>query len=604
MPLTQALRQAPLPAETADALARITGSLDIAGLWWLSGYAAGLATRTDAPGIVASATPKADSNTAARLTVVYGSQTGNARRAAEQLAADAEAAGLSVRLLRADAYPPRELKTERMLYLVASTQGEGEPSDDIRDLIAYLTSKRAPQLAQLHFAVLGLGDSSYPQFCEIGRLLDTRLADLGGQRLLPRGDADLDIDTVAVPWRQHAVTIAQETLKPSATVTPLRPSTAAAAVSAFSREQPFNAEVLVNQRITMGDKDVRHIELSLEGSGLQYSPGDALGVWPRNPSALVDAVLAVLQLDGATNVTHDGDSRALQEWLRDQRELTRLAPPFLLAHAERAGSAALDALLQPGNSAFTSWIADRQVLDVLREFPAPWRADALVAALRPRLPRLYSIASSQTRVGDEVHLTVAHVERAAATHHGEEQLPRWGVASHLLASRVEGDRVRVYVQPNERFRLPTDASRDVIMIGPGTGVAPFRAFVQQRSEATASGRSWLLFGNPRFRSDFLYQLEWQRALKDGALDRLDLAFSRDQPEKIYVQDRIREHGRDIAAWLKGGAHLYVCGGIAMGKDVHAALLDVVADDNDGDRGAAGEFIAQLQRDGRYARDVY
>lgn len=599
MSLPQALATAPLSAETADAVARLTQGLDAHALWWLSGYAAGLATRTiDAANAPPLPVARLDAATAARLTIVYGSQTGNARRVAEQIAADAEQAGLAVRLLRADAYPPRELKSERHLCLVVSTQGDGEPSDDARELHDFITGARAPRLEQLQYAVLGLGDSSYPQFCAIGRVLDARLEELGAQRMLPRGDADLDIDIVATPWRQQALTVAKETLKPLATVTPLRPQ--AAATASWSRDKPFAAEMLANQRITVapGERDIRHIELSLEGSGLHYVPGDALGVRARNPDALVDDVIAALHLDGDTMAAHGGQSLPLRTWLSEHRELTKLARPFLVAHGERSGDAALRALLAPGNAAAEEWIGRRQVVDALEVWPAEWSADEFVAALRPLLPRLYSIASSQKLVGEEAHLTVAHVEYA------QGDAMRWGVASHLLASRAPGDAVVVYVERNDRFRLPADPSRDVIMIGPGTGVAPFRGFVQERVAVGARGRNWLFFGNPHFRSDFLYQLEWQRALKSGQLHRIDLAFSRDQADKVYVQHRLREQGRALYDWLQGGAHLYVCGAIAMGKDVHDALLDVVAAHNGGDADAAVEYLDELRRQGRYARDVY
>lgn len=618
MPLPQALATAPLSAETADTVARITRDLDAHALWWLSGYAAGLATR--AAGEAANALPAPavamhqETAAPARLTIVYGSQTGNARRAAEQLATEAEQAGLAVRLLRADAYAPRELKSERHLCLVVSTQGDGEPSDDARELHDFITGARAPRLEQLHYAVLGLGDSSYPQFCAIGRVLDERLAALGAQRLLPRGDADLDIDLVAAPWRRQALAAASAFLrtpqqepahpyadfpaKPLATVTPLRPQAAAAA--AWSRERPFAAEVLINQRITAspGGRDIRHLELSLEGSGLRYEAGDALGIRARNPDALVDDVLAALRLDGDEAVTHGGQTLPLRTWLGERRELTKLARPFLAAHGERSGDHGLRTLLAAGNAAAEDWIGRRQVIDALQAWPAEWSAVDVVAALRPLLPRLYSIASSQKLVGEEAHLTVAHVEYA------QGPATRWGAASHLLASRAPGDAVAVYVEPNERFRLPADPSRDVIMIGPGTGVAPFRAFVQERTAIGAQGRHWLFFGNPHFRSDFLYQLEWQRALKSGQLQRIDLAFSRDQAGKVYVQDRLREQGRALYDWLQGGAHLYVCGAIAMGKGVHAALLDVVAAHNGGDADAAAGYLGELQRQGRYARDVY
>jgi len=593
----------PFPAETADALARLTEGLDSAGLWWLSGYAAGLASRgghaQPAPAVAA----RLDAATAGRLTIVYGSQTGNARRIAERLAADAEAAGLPVRLLRADAYPVRELKSERFLYLVLSTQGDGDPSDDARELHDFVLGPRAPKLEQLHFAVLALGDSSYPLFCAVGRKIDERLAELGATRLLDRGEADLDIDAIAVPWRERAVTAAKESLKPLATVTPLRPAPSQAA--GHDRDRPFAATVLANQRITLASgrgasgKDIRHVELSLEGSGLHYEPGDALGLWPRNDAALVEDVLAATKLDGGAPVAHAGEERPLRDWLADRRELTRLARPFVAAQAERSSNAGLQALLANNDAtAFAAWAEGRQVIDLLLAAPAAWDATALVAALRPLQPRLYSIASSRRAVGDEAHLAVAHVafER--------DGFARFGVASHQLAEAGLDARLPVYIEANERFRLPADASRDVIMIGPGTGVAPFRGFVQEREAVGASGRHWLFFGNPHFRGDFLYQLEWQRALKSGALDRIDLAFSRDGAEKVYVQHRLREQARDLVDWIEDGAHLYVCGATAMGRDVHAALADALATRLGLDPEAARERLDALQREGRYARDLY
>jgi sulfite reductase (NADPH) flavoprotein alpha-component len=607
MPSPNSLPAPPLSEEQADAITKLTRALDAPGLWWLSGYAAGLATSRPAPAQSAPAVAvRPDAATAGRLTIIYGSQTGNAKRVAEQLALEVEGAGLAVRLLRADAYPVRELKTERHLYLVISTQGDGDPPDDARELFEFLTGKRAPRLEQLHYAVLGLGDSSYPQFCAIGQRLDERLAELGAQRLLPRGEADLDIDTVAVPWRTQAVSAAKEIVKPLATVTPLRPQIAASAAT-HGRDHPFSAELIANQRITLArgkaasPKDIRHIELSLEDSGLHYEPGDALGLWPRNPDALVDAILTTLKLDGEQTVTQGDTTLPLREWLASKRELTKLARPFIAAQAERGGDTELQSILQPGNVVLGEWLANRQVIDLLQRHPADWSGEALVAALRPLTPRLYSIASSRKAVGDEVHLTIAHVEYDSGAQDG---MLRWGAASHYLATRGEGERLPVYIETNERFRLPADASRDVIMIGPGTGVAPFRAFVQERAAVGASGRNWLFFGNPHFRSDFLYQLEWQRALKSGELDRIDLAFSRDQVRKVYVQDRIRERGEDLYDWLQNGAHLYVCGAIAMGKDVHGALLDIVAEHKHGDRDAAAEYLDDLQRQGRYARDVY
>ena len=586
----------PLSSEHSTLLAQFAAGADANGLLWASGYLAGLARSLDAPVQAPAATASV-----APATVLYGSQTGNARRAAEALHAKLEAAGLPARLLRTDAYPLRELKDERLLYIAISTQGDGNPPDDALGFVDFLASKRAPQLPQLKYAVLALGDSSYPQFCAIGQRIDARLAELGGSRVADCANADLDVETVSLPWTAKAVASAQELLKPAAplaTVVPLRPH---AVPQAHGRERPFAAELLANQRITGrgSARDIRHIELSLEGSGLLYEPGDALGVWPRNPPALVDALLTALEFDGDAPVAHAGVELPLREWLGSKREITRLSRPFIARHAAYAGDDALNRVLAPENATqLAKLLGDSQLIDLLRATPAAWNADDFIAALRPLQPRLYSIASSRKAVGEEAHLTVAHVEYDNG--HGL----RWGAASHFLASREEGARADIFIEANERFRLPADGARDIVMIGPGTGVAPFRGFVQERREISATGRNWLLFGNSHARSEFLYQTEWQQALKDGALDRLDLAFSRDQAEKFYVQQRLREHGRELYAWLENGAHIYVCGALAMGKDVHAALLDVIARERGVDAEAAAEYVSALQAQGRYARDVY
>jgi len=616
-PLPAAL---PLSPEQLSTLERVALELDGPGLWWLSGYAAGLARGRagllPAAAAQASDALPAEAADAARLTIVYGSQTGNARRVAEALAAECGSEGLAVRLVRADAYQTRELKDERYLAIVISTQGDGDPPDDAIGFVEFLEGRRAPKLPQLHYAVLGLGDSSYPQFCAIGQRLDARLEALGASRWRPRADADLDVDTVAAPWREGLLGQAREALKPRtqapANVTPLRPHGLAVAPSAhagdaWTRDRPYPAELILNQRITASaperaasDKDIRHLELDLSDSGLDYAPGDALGVWARNPPALVEALLQALRLDGEAAVAVGTDTLPLREWLSAKREITRLSRPFVAAHAERSGAAALQALLAPdAQPALAALLAAQQPLDLLRAHPGEWSADALVAALRPLQPRLYSIASSRSAVGDEAHLTVAHVEYML-----DGEL-RWGAGSHFLSSAREGARIPVFVERNERFRLPQDGSRDILMIGPGTGVAPFRGFVQEREAAGAGGRNWLFFGNPHARSDFLYQTEWQDALRRGALHRIDLAFSRDQAQKVYVQHRLRERGREVFDWLENGAHLYVCGDATrMAKDVHAALLDIIAAHGGKSAEDAADYLSDLQRQGRYARDVY
>jgi sulfite reductase (NADPH) flavoprotein alpha-component len=575
------LSAASLDAEKLALLARGMEGLTAAQLYWVAAWSAAQAVQAQrgGPAVVAVAGKAAE-----RLTIVYGSQTGNAKRIAEQLARRSEAAGLPVRLLRADAYPQRELAQERHLLAVISTQGDGEPPDDARGLFEFITGKRAPKLPALRFAVLGLGDSSYPQFCVIGRQLDARLAELGASRFAALGEADVEAEAIAEPWPR---------------VTPLH---AVPSRSSYSREQPFAATVLANQRIVArgSERDVRHIELSLEGSGLHYEPGDALGVWPRNPPTLVEQWLDALRLGGAQAVTHQDRTLALRQWLGQEREITRLNRPFIAALAAASGDGGLTRVLQPEHATeFAALLASNQPIDLLRRHPATWQPERLVAALRPLAPRLYSIASSPKAVGEEVHLTVAVVDYEA---HGSAH---WGAASGLLATTDEDGKLPIFIEPNERFRLPADGSRDIIMIGPGTGVAPFRAFVQERRESGASGRNWLFFGNRHFASDFLYQMEWQQALKDGALHRLDLAFSRDSGQKTYVQDRLREQGAELHAWLKAGAHIYVCGDSThMARDVHAALIDVIATHGNQSPDEAKAWLAELLQLGRYARDVY
>ncbi|CAM5306889.1 hypothetical protein RLIN73S_05537 [Rhodanobacter lindaniclasticus] len=571
-------------------LARLTQGLAPADLYWIAAYSAAAAARGLAPtGLAAVA--EGTAGAAGQLTIVYGSQTGNSRRVAEQLAGKAEASGLSVRLLRAGAYPLRELVQERHLGVVISSQGDGDPPDDAIGFVEFIAGKRAPKLPQLKFAVLGLGDSSYPKYCAVSQQLDARLAELGGSRFAELGEADVDFESAAAAWSEHALAAAREALNVPAA--PPRQAPALHAVhtaSAYSREQPFAAAVLENQRIVSRDseRDVRHIELSLQGSGLRYEAGDAVGVWPRNPPSLVEQWLLTLKLDGAAEVEHDGKRLPLARWLSHERELTRLTRPLVAAQATK--HADLRRVLEPGRRAdFAALLESHQPIDLLREFPAAWDAAALVAALRPLTPRLYSIASSPKAVGpDEVHLTVAVVEYMA---HGCAHV---GAASSFLAAAGDDEAVPVFIEPNERFRLPADGSRDVIMIGPGTGVAPFRAFVQEREATGASGRNWLFFGNRHFAQDFLYQVEWQEALRRGSLSRLDLAFSRDgfalskgphrdvrgvarDSHKTYVQNRLREHGRELYGWLREGAHLYVCGDSThMAKDVNDALLEIVA----------------------------
>jgi len=598
----------PLDPERSELLRRVVDGLEPASLQWLSGFASGVAYARGQvdpvrhEGSSSTAAVAARPESAARLAIVYGSQTGNGKRIAERLGRAAEAAGLAVRVFAARDYPLKDLAGERLLTVVISTHGDGDPPDDARGFVEHITGKRAPKLDGLAYSVLALGDSSYPKFCETGRQVDERLAALGARRLLPRVDCDVDFERLAAPWLDQVVTGARDAVggPQVATVTRLRSVPTA---PLYDREQPFEARVVANQRITgsAGSKDVRHIEISLEGSGLKYKPGDALGVWHENPPLVVDAVLGALRLPGESPVALDGVTRTLREWLAREREITRLTRPFLARHAQISGSAELSAVLEPGNEdRLRRTLKDLQLTDVLNAYPADWEGEAFVAALRPLVPRLYSIASAQDAVGDEVHVTVAVVD------YENDGQRRLGAASGHLAG-LTGDEatVRVFIEQNERFRLPTDPSRDVIMIGPGTGVAPYRGFLQQRESQGATGRNWLVFGARHFGSEFLYQVEWQDALRKGLLHRMDVAFSRDSTPRAYVQDRLREAGKDLFAWLEGGAHLYVCGDAEhMAPDVHEALVDIIAAHGGLEREAAESYLRRLADDRRYLRDVY
>lgn len=594
-----------LDTQRADRLDALLGDLDPATLHWVSGYAAALARErarnaAATPSTVAEgAAPPADT---ARALVLYASQTGNGRRLAERLGRTLEAAGLEPRVVSAADFAARDLSRERLAFFVVSTHGDGDAPDDARALFAALNGRRPPEVSALRFAVLALGDSSYPQFCIAGRQLDEKLAALGATRLAGRVDCDVDIEALAAPWIEQAVALARAELGAStprlAVVSPLRVATPASA----TRDQPLEVELVTNQRLTTGDagRDVRHLEFVLPDERLAYEPGDALGVWTGNPPHVVAEILDLTGLDAASPVTVDGVTLPLSTWLGERRETTRLARPFIAELARRAAAAPLAEWLAPsGAGELRTALKSLQVADLLKRYRTDWDAEGLVRALNPLSPRLYSIASSRRAVSDEVHLTLALVDYR---HEGSRRV---GASSYQLAALEPGRTVRAYVEPNRRFRLPADGSRDVIMIGPGTGVAPFRGFLQARTEDGAPGRNWLVFGCRHRERDFLYQTEWLDALRKGRLQRLDVAFSRDTATRVYVQDRLREQGAELFRWLEAGAHLYVCGDAEhMAPDVHRALLDIVIRHGQRSEEAAVAYLDELSAGHRYAKDVY
>ncbi|AMH18390.1 NADPH-dependent assimilatory sulfite reductase flavoprotein subunit [Hafnia paralvei] len=589
----------PLTPEQLAKLQSAIGEFSPNQLAWLSGYFWGMVNQQ--PGAVAVAPTPA---VAASITVISASQTGNARRVSEQLRDDLTAAGLSVTLVNAGDYKFKQIAQEKLLLVVASTQGEGEPPEEAVALHKYLFSKKAPQLTGTAFAVFGLGDTSYENFCQTGKDFDTRLGELGAERLLDRADADVDFKAAAEAWRNQVVEVLKQRV-PQATPAQAQASVAGSVAqvlsSPYSKESPLTATLAVNQKITgrNSDKDVRHLEIDLGDSGLSYQPGDALGVWYHNDPDLVEEIIGLVWRTGDEKITLNGQTLTLREALTDHLELTQNTTVIVEKYASLSRDERLIELLADKHQ-LQQYAQTTPLPDMIRQAPADLDAEQLVALLRPLTPRLYSIASAQEEVGNEVHITVGVVR------YDVEGRARTGGASGYLADRLEEEgELRVFIEHNDNFRLPANPQTPVIMIGPGTGIAPFRAFIQQRAAEGAEGLNWLFFGNPHFTEDFLYQVEWQRYVKEGVLSRIDLAWSRDQNHKVYVQDKLREQGAEVWRWIEKGAHIYVCGDAnRMAKDVEQALLELLAEHGGMDAEQADEFLSELRVERRYQRDVY
>ncbi|MEI7214424.1 NADPH-dependent assimilatory sulfite reductase flavoprotein subunit [Pectobacterium versatile] len=598
----------PLSVEQLTRLQAATGDFSSTQLAWLSGYFWGLVQQPGnvQPGAIAATATTASAVTVPvqTITLISASQTGNARRVAEQLRDDLLAAKLSVNLVNAGDYKFKQIGQEKLLLIVASTQGEGEPPEEAVALHKFLLSKKAPEMKDTAFAVFGLGDTSYEFFSKAGKDFDSRLAELGAERLLDRVDADVDYQGLAEQWRRQLVDILQARVPVQGdAVAQIAAQGALDEItsSPYSKTSPLHATFAVNQKVTgrNSEKDVRHIEIDLGDSGLRYQPGDALGVWFDNDPALVQELLELLWLKGDESVSVDGKTLPLSQALKSHFELTQNTAPIVEKYAALSRNETLLSLLAD-KPALQQFAQRTPLVDMVRQAPTELTAEQLLGLLRPLTPRLYSIASSQAEAESEVHITVGVVR------YEYEGRVRAGGASSYLADRLsEDDEIRVFIEHNDNFRLPANSDAPVIMIGPGTGIAPFRAFMQQRDAEGAEGKNWLFFGNPHFTEDFLYQVEWQRYVKDGLLTHIDLAWSRDQANKVYVQDKLREKGAEVWRWIQDGAHLYVCGDAnRMAKDVERALLDVIVEHGGMDSEQADEFLSDLRLERRYQRDVY
>ncbi|EMI11489.1 assimilatory sulfite reductase (NADPH) flavoprotein subunit [Anoxybacillus gonensis] len=582
----------PFNEEQVELLNRLWPTLNSAQKLWLSGYLAA----TESVGAL-----QQEASATKEVTVLYGSQTGNAQKLAEKVGETLKHRGFHVTVSSMLDFKPNELKKINTLLIVVSTYGEGEPPDNALSFYEFLHSKRAPKLDHLRFSVLALGDTSYEHFCKTGKDFDKRLEELGGKRLYERVDCDVDYEEKAAKWlggvlgeldKQGAISVATTS------------SAQAKPTTIYSRKHPFQAEVLENINLNGrgSNKETRHIELSLEGSGLVFEPGDALGVFPKNDPELVDWMIAEMKWSSETLVSVEENDEPLREALLSRLEITVLTEPLLQKLAEFSKNREFHALLSEEQEAKRKdYMKGRDVLDVLRDF-GPWEMtpQQFVSSLRKLQPRFYSIASSLLAYPDEVHMTVGAVRYEA---HGRL---RKGVCSTFCAERLHiGDKLPVFVHQNPNFKLPKDTHTPIIMIGPGTGVAPFRAFMQEREAIGAKGKSWLFFGDQHFVTDFLYQTEWQTWLKNGVLTKMDVAFSRDTKEKVYVQHRMMEQSKELFRWLEEGAAVYVCGDKQrMARDVHETLIQIIAKEGKMTSERAEAYVADMQKQKRYQRDVY
>jgi sulfite reductase (NADPH) flavoprotein alpha-component len=566
---------------------------------WLSGFLAGFQAALSGAQVAAPAAAPAKK---APLLILFATESGNAETLAASVRKAALKLGFAARVADVASVSVADAAKAENLLMIASTWGEGDPPQRAADFYNAILAPDAPRFDKTRFSVLALGDRAYVNFCSTGRTFDERFAALGGRRLAPMLECDVDYAAPATAWIKSTLDLLKtETESDEGAVihVDFARSVAAQAADAdedeepaYSRARPFEAAIneLINLNGRGSSAETWHVELSLEGSGLTHEPGDALGIVPENDPALIEDILTLTGLSG---------DEAVREALGGAQDITTLTRPQIEAYAKLTDSNQLKTLAADPD-ALKAWLPGRQVIDLLEAAPMTLDATTLTGLLRPLPGRLYSIASSRALAEDEAHLLVSAVRYET---HGRH---RSGVASVDIAERRRaGGTLKVYLKPNPHFRLPADPDRAVIMIGPGTGVAPFRAFMQQREAMGATGRTWLFFGNRHFTHDFLYQLEWQDWKQSGLLTRIDTAFSRDQRQKIYVQNRIWEQRQALFKWIEDGAAIYVCGDAnAMAKDVNTALVRVLADQGGVDETAAAARLDDLRRDGRYLRDVY
>lgn len=600
------VKNSPFEQEQVDLLNRLLSDVSAKQCMWLCGYLAALANILEKKEQNGKSVPTELASPAVKqeVTIIYGSQTGNGQTLAQKFAEQLRVLGISVTLRSMDEFKPQTLKTIKHLLIIVSTHGEGDPPDNAIRFYEFIHGNRVPKLEQLNYAVLALGDRSYEFFCETGKQIDERLAQLGATRLCPRVDCDVDFDESANKWFAEVVSVLQAPVKSTITNHISIDTLTGSSDSIYSKANPYPAEVLENINLNGrgSEKETRHLELSIEGSNFIYEPGDSIGIFPENDPELVQNLIQVMGWKADERLSINHETRSLQEALLRYFEITVLTKSLLTQLAQLVDNDQLNGLLKPENEKeLKEYIRNHDLLDLVRDFSlTTLPAHELTSLLRKMPARLYSIASSYLVNPDEVHLTIGALRYQAG---GRE---RKGVCSTYCAERVKvGDRLPIYLHKNPNFKLPTNPDTPIIMIGAGTGIAPYRSFLEEREVSGAKGKSWLFFGNQRYMTDFLYQVEWQRWVKEGVLTKLALAFSRDSSEKIYVQQRMLENSKELFTWLEDGAVIYVCGDEQrMAKDVHSTLLQIVEQEGRLSREEAQAYISKLQQEKRYQRDVY
>ncbi|MGX0053677.1 sulfite reductase (NADPH) flavoprotein alpha-component [Staphylococcus hominis] len=538
------------------------------------------------------------------ITLLYGSETGNAQGLAEIFEERLSNIGHNVTLKAMDEFKSKNLKNVEDLFIITSTQGEGDPPDNAAELHEFIHGRKAPKLEGVRFSVLALGDQTYEFFCQTGKDFDKKLEELGAERLYERVDCDVDYEEDAEKWMANVINTIDSAPEGTQSEQVVSESIKSAKEKKYSKANPYQAEVLENINLNGrgSNKETRHIEFLLDNFGEEYEVGDCLVVLPQNDPALVELLMSTLGWDPGDQIeiSEDGDTISLEEALTSYFEITKLTRPLLQNAAAYFDNEALEDKVQDSEW-IQNYIEGRDFIDLLNDFPPEeLEPEDLYQILRKLPPREYSISSSYQSLPDEVHITVGAVRYNT---HGRD---RSGVCSVQFAERIQpGDTVPIYLKRNPNFKFPKDGDTPVIMIGPGTGIAPFRAHMQEREEYGYKGNTWLFFGDQHFTTDFLYQTEWQEWLKDGFLEKMNVAFSRDTDQKVYVQHRIAEHSKEFNEWLEKGASIYICGDEKnMAKDVHQAIRNVLVKEQNLTEEDAESYLKQMKKDKRYQRDVY